>query len=225
MNQPKKRLQLAPEMLPTPQRSDPNRPSVRERTIARLKILAALSTATFTGIGAACSGGTGSGPGGSGDGGDAGNDGPSREECDPYCVVDPLPPPTCFDKSEGVRQQLTATASYLGAPDAGDDAGDAGSNDAGDAGPSRRRFEVVVGFESPVAGLVLGMTTGSQRVIVESADLSMTSIRVVAGVVDDMGLPGSETIQIELSCTKGPTSVSVQLQFGPSTIVANAYAR
>lgn len=222
MNQPKKRLRMMPEVLPAPQKNTHAGPSVRERTLARLKLLTALSAATFTGVGAACSGGTGAGPGG-GDGGDAGNDGPSREECDPYCVVDPLPPPTCFDKSEGVRQQLTATATYgtgdAGA-DAGDDAGEAGV-DAGDAAtPSGYPFELLVTFETPIGGLVLGESkVQSGTMDIDAATLSMTTIRVVGRVPSKNQ---QATLRIQLSCAKGPTSVTVQLDFNEDTIVANA---
>lgn len=225
MNQPKKRLRLMPEVLPAPQHNTSTGPSVRERTLARLKVLTALSAATFTGVGAACSGGTGKGPGDIfGDGGDE----KKKQECDPYCVVDPLPPPSCFEKpdaGEGSRQMLTATATYGSNDDAGvdasADAGEAGI-DAGDGGTLEGRpFELVVTFETAIAGLVLGATRVERGSLeVDTAAVSMTTIRVTGRV--PTGLNQEASLRIQLSCAKGPTYVTVQLDFRESAIVANA---
>ena len=69
MTTKRRRLSLLPELLPKPQVVEPGFSSVRNRTIARLKVLAALGAA---GVAASC--------------GDTA-----------YGVVDPLPHPSCFD--------------------------------------------------------------------------------------------------------------------------------
>ncbi len=79
----KRRLSVLPEVLPAPQRSGES--SVRERTLQRMKVLAALGAAT---IAASC---------GTQQGG--------------YGVVDPMPSPSCFEKNP----KPTVTASYVAA--------------------------------------------------------------------------------------------------------------
>jgi hypothetical protein len=104
-----RRLELLPEVLPKPQTAG-GASSVRARALARLSVLAALSAAH-----AGC------------------------PEGGAYGVVDPLPPPACFDL--GLPE---ATARYVSGADAGEalpDDGAAGdgrvapaASDAGDAG-------------------------------------------------------------------------------------------
>ncbi len=120
MDPKKRRLQMLPEVLPTPTRAQPNT-SVRSRALTRLGVLAALGAAS---VANAC-GGTSS------NGGENGlpNDG-GPPDGDPYGVVDPLPPPACFKEADA----LSAEARYVDLTDGGDDAGenDASTADAGD---------------------------------------------------------------------------------------------
>jgi len=107
----KRRLQLMPEVLPAPNKTATS--AVRERTMARLRVLAAVGT----GIAAACggstatpSGGGGSSGGSSGNGPDGGLPDANKPDSDPgYGVVDPLPPPACFDYAT----PPTATAKFV----------------------------------------------------------------------------------------------------------------
>ncbi|AKV00372.1 hypothetical protein AKJ09_07035 [Labilithrix luteola] len=199
----KKRLALLPEVLPAPQKVTTVSSSVRNRAMARLKVLAALSA---VGVAAACGGkseGTGSGGGSGGvDGGlpnDGGDNGP-----DAYGVVDPLPEPACFPSA-----QLEATAHYLDPSDAG--AFDAGAWDAG----ARRIVVVEVVWNQ--SGVVLGEPYSSYGIELLEASSSATGATLVVSVPPPGGPPQVSTF-LSLSCYRGPSGVSIALTLSDSDV-------
>lgn len=155
MDSKKRRLQMLPEVLPTPTRVQPNT-SVRSRALTRLGILAALGAA---GVANAC-GGTSS----NGSNGDAGlpNDG-GPPDGDPYGVVDPLPSPACFKDAAA----LSAEARYIRPTDGGADAGENDAGDAGDAGAEADAGDVE--FSGPDRDVEATLSWAQSGVVISGA--------------------------------------------------------
>lgn len=203
----KRRLEVLPEMLPKPERLLSSTPSVRSRTLARLKVLAAVSAA---GVAASCSGKTvdGSSSGSSsGDPFDGGGGKESGTGQDGYCVVDPLPNPSCFQ-----YQTPTASASYVTEDDldGGVEGGDGGIVDAG---AGARLVEVILGFTQK--GVALGSVTSSSGVTLQEGATTSTGARVVLRV--PAGLTTAEA-RLQVSCAQGPTALNLSLKLDPSTV-------
>lgn len=199
----KRRLQLMPEVLPAPNKTATS--AVRERTMARLRVLAAVGT----GIAAACggstatpSGGGGSSGGSSGNGPDGGLPDANKPDSDPgYGVVDPLPPPACFDYAT----PPTATAKFVDHEAVGVDAG---QPDAG--GKQGRWIQVIVTLnQRDVAVGDIQLAPGSGLTI-EKTDLKAGEVDVV--LYQDVGPDEFRAnLQIQTSCAKGPTRVLVSV--------------
>lgn len=192
-------------MLPKPERLLGGTSSVRARALARLKVLAAVSAA---GVAASCSGKTENSSSG-GTSGDplfdaGGKDAPGQ---DGYCVVDPLPNPSCFQYTTP-----TATASYITEDDL--DGGTAGG-DGGivDAGGGARLVEVLLGFKQ--TGVVLGSLTSPDGVTLSEGATISTGARIVLKVP-----PGlvNATARLQVSCAQGPTAPNLTLGFAPTTV-------
>ena len=190
----KRRLTLMPEILPTPQIAGPGNgmgtSSVRNRTLARLKVLAALGAA---GLAASC-GRTIDDNGGTNGGGDGGlPDGPREAGEDAYGVVDPLPRPSCFQSA-----LPTATGTYV-QPDA--DAGpEAGAGD-------EITFDVVLSF--PQTGVAIGTVTASNDTFVSSTPVAGgVSLRFKASSLETQA---AATLQV--SCSTGPSAIHLDFAF------------
>ncbi|CAN5735359.1 hypothetical protein BH11MYX4_BH11MYX4_24570 [soil metagenome] len=189
----KRRLTLMPEILPTPQIAAGAASSVRNRTLARLKVLAAVGAA---GLAASC----GRTLDDSGIGGDSGlPDGGREAGEDAYGVVDPLPPPSCFRNALPV-----AAVKYITDADAGDDAG-------ADAGASRL-VEVTLTFQQ--SGVVVGTVTPTQATLVESSS-TMQSARLVLQV---SSLATQAGAQVQVSCSTGPSAIRLDLTLTPTDV-------
>lgn len=202
----RRRLQVLPEMLPKPERRSALTSTVRSRTLARLKVLAAVSAA---GVAASCSGKTvnssGSSSGTSGDPFlDSGRDGP---DTDGYCVVDPLPNPSCFQ-----YQTPSATASYVTEDelDGGTEGGDGGIVDAGNGA---RLVEVLLGFKQ--SGVVIGSLTSSDGVTLAEGTTTSSGARIVLRV--PAGLTNAQA-RLQVSCPPGPSALNIDLNLAASTV-------
>jgi hypothetical protein len=195
----KRRLTLMPEILPTPQIASAGAgagaSSVRNRTLARLKILAALGAA---GLAASC-GRTLDDGGGTNGGGDGGlPDGPREAGEDAYGVVDPLPRPSCFQSA-----LPTATGSYV--------------NDAGDAGPEAGNgdeltIDVVLSF--PQTGVAIGTVTPSHATFVSSTP-------VTGGVTLRFKVSSLETqagANVQVSCSTGPSAIRLDFTLNATDV-------
>lgn len=201
----KRRLQLMPEVLPAPNKTATS--AVRERTMARLRVLAAVGTS----IAAACGGSTassGSGSSSGGGGGSSGGGGPdgglpdaNKPDSDPgYGVVDPLPPPACFDYAT----PPTATAKFVTRDEIHVDAG---PPPGGDDGRFVRLIVTLNQKDVAVGEVVLDGANGISRV---GTDIKAGEVTI------DLYQNASSTnfqttIQIQTSCAKGPTRVYVSI--------------
>lgn len=189
-SKPKKRLQMMPEVLPAP--SVVTTGSVRRRTLARLRVLAALGAA---GIAASCNGKV---EGGGGDPSlpDAGGvDGGE----DAYGVVDPLPPPTCF------IGYPTATAHFT----TESEIDDAGVSDAGaDAGADGNHRLVAVDVSFADTGVVIGSAAATETAEVVSTSTTSTGARLVVRI-EKGNVSANVTVQV--SCQRGPDQLYIQL--------------
>lgn len=198
---PKKRLQLMPEVLPAPTVLTSG--SVRRRTLARLRVLAALGAA---GLAASCSGKV---EGGGGDPSlpDAGGvDGGE----DAYGVVDPLPQPTCFNAEPTASAHFTKESELddAGAEDAGADAG---------ADGSYRLVTVDVSFNE--SGVVLGTVTpqdGSTEVV--STSTTSNSAHLVLRVPITTS---NAYVSVKASCQRGPDQLYLRITLTDTTVTVD----
>ncbi len=207
----KRKLEMMPEVLPAPVKRSGEASSVRSRTLARLKVLAALSA---TGIAASCGGK--SDDDGTSSGGPMLPDGGYRTDGDPYGVVDPLPPPSCFSD---VRAKVSAA--YVAGPDVLDagvlDAAalDGGASDAGDAGGADRYVRLDIDFNQ-------------EQVVI--SDVRSGEIVLVSQSVSDRG--GSfvfrvpfgttrATVTFRTSCVAGMANDTVTMNFQADRVAAN----
>lgn len=209
----KRRLGLLPEVLPAPQTmphtTTGSASSVRSRTMARLKVLAALGA---VGIAAACGGKTTEDEDGIG-GGKTGlppDGGPGQE--DAYGVVDPLPPPACFPWYE----PPTATARYI-ADMNGDGGVEAGAFDAGsfDGGNGARIVEVL--FSWTLQDVVLGSTQSKDGVTVLESETTNDGARLVLGVA--LEVPATIDLYQQISCSSGPSRLDIVLNLQADAVV------
>jgi hypothetical protein len=197
----KRRLQLMPEVLPAPNRTATS--AVRERTMARLRVLAAVGA----GIAAACGGATRTGSetgdgNGNGGGPDGGLPDGNRPDSDPgYGVVDPLPAPACFDYAT----PPTATAKFVNAEDVGLDPTKASDSGAG------RYVQVLVTLNQKDVAVGEIQNSGTSGITILRKDLKAGEIEVI--LYEELGPDEfNTTLQIQTSCAKGPPRVFVSLQ-------------
>lgn len=195
----KRRLTLMPEILPTPQIAGPGNgmcaSSVRNRTLARLKVLAALGAA---GLAASC-GRTLDDNGGTNGGGDGGlPDGQREAGEDAYGVVDPLPRPSCFQSA-----LPTATGTYVLADgDAGPEAG------AGD----ELVFDVVLSFQQ--TGVAIGTVTPSRATFVSSTPIAGgVSLRFKASSRET-----NAEANVQVSCSAGPSAIRLDFELKATNV-------
>jgi hypothetical protein len=197
----KRRLQLMPEVLPAPNKTATS--AVRERTMARLRVLAAVGA----GIAAACGGatrtGSETGDGNGGGGPDGGLPDGNKPDSDPgYGVVDPLPPPACFDYATPPQ----ATASVVTVQDAGVDAsGDPSSGNQ----PRYARVIVTLNQKDVAVGEV---TIVDGEVAIIEKELKAGEVELVLRQPPQASYrPFQTTVDIQTSCAKGPTRVTVTI--------------
>jgi hypothetical protein len=201
----KRRLQLMPEVLPAPNKTATS--AVRERTMARLRVLAAVGAGIAAACGGATTGSSGDGKGSSGGGGggpDGGLPDANKPDSDPgYGVVDPLPAPACFDYAT----QPTATAKFVDPKDVGVD----GKADAG----SGRWVQVIITLNQKDVAVGDIKAQGDNDISIVKQDLEAGEIDLVL-----FQAPTSTnfqtSIQIQTSCAKGPTRVIVSINEGPA---------
>lgn len=205
----KRRLELMPEVLPAPIKVDTNPGAVspvRARTMQRLRALAAVGAS----IAAACGGGTTgasssggtSGGGTSGGGPDGGLPDATKPDAEPgYGVVDPLPPPACFEYANPPK----ATISLVTVEDAGVDA--SADPDAGDK-PRYARL-LVTWPQKDVAVGDITQEDDSTTAIVES-NPTAGNVEIVLRQPGNTG-PMQARLAIKTSCAKGPTTVRVSI--------------
>jgi hypothetical protein len=196
----KRRLSLLPEVLPAPQRSEKS--SARQRTLQRMKVLAALGAASIAaGCGKVTGDDTTSRPA------DGGLDGGE----DAYGVVDPIPRPSCFDTSP----RPTVSAAYV--TPAGDAGADAETEPDGgvDAGELARRVEVTIGFDRETD--VVFESSASADVPILETSMSSTGGRLLLAVPESRS---TATVTLRFSCTSnGPGTLRVHLTLGSSVTV------
>jgi hypothetical protein len=189
----KRRLTLMPEILPTPQTASLGTSTVRSRTLARLKVLAAVGAA---GLAASC-GRTlddGGGTNGGSDGGLA--DGPREAGEDAYGVVDPLPRPSCFESA-----LPTAKGAYVLAD--ADGGADAGADLVVDVTLSFPQPGVAVGTVTPREGAFLSSMPAAGGVVLR--------FRIDAGAAQ----PGAN---VQVSCAQGPSTIRLDFQLGATDV-------
>lgn len=215
----KRRLQLMPEVLPAPNKVALDRPAtsaVRERTMARLRVLAAVGA----GIAAACGGGTTgsgstSGDGSSGNGGRDGGlpDGMKPETDAGYGVVDPLPPPACFDyKTEPTAEAKFVDAAAVGVdPKTDPDGGATGNATYVEVTVTLNQKDVAVG------DIDLGELGDIYKIVKKDLKAGVVVLGIRHFNAADDKSPFSLAIDIQTSCAKGPTRVTVRVtEKGPS---------